>query len=167
MSLKDSGILEFLKSDSGIDFIDTFEPGITREESMERRRRALLVDLFLTGSNAVTEDGCLVNLDMVGRLERNGLTLIGSTTAAFWPDLVSVANTERLPSNFDDKYMGGSDQWCYYQAGRPVLFFFTGLHSEYHTPADDTWLIDAEGMADIGELATRVLIEVATRPSLQ
>ena len=66
MSLKDSGILEFLRSDSGIDFIDTFEPGITREESMERRRRALLVDLFLTGSNAVTEDGCLVNLDMVG-----------------------------------------------------------------------------------------------------
>ena len=66
MSLKDSGILEFLKSAPGIDFIDTFEPGITRDQSMERRRRALLVDLFLTGSNAVTEDGCLVNLDMVG-----------------------------------------------------------------------------------------------------
>jgi hypothetical protein len=66
MSLKDSGILEFLKSEPDIDFIDTFEPGITREESMERRRRALVVDLFLTGSNAVTEDGCLVNLDMIG-----------------------------------------------------------------------------------------------------
>ena len=33
---------------------------------MERRRQALLVDLFLTGSNAVTESGWLVNLDMVG-----------------------------------------------------------------------------------------------------
>jgi hypothetical protein len=66
MSLKDSGILELLKSAPDIDFIDTFEPGIAREESMERRRRALLVDLFLTGSNAVTEDGCLVNLDMIG-----------------------------------------------------------------------------------------------------
>ena len=30
----------------------------------ERRRQALLVDLFLTGTNAVTEDGVLVNLDM-------------------------------------------------------------------------------------------------------
>ena len=109
----------------------------------------------------------MVNLDMVGRLAQNGLTLIGSTTAAYWPDLVSAANTEGLPSNFDDKYMGGSDQWCYYEAGRPVLFFFTGIHSEYHTPADDTWLIDAEGMVDIGELATRVLIEAATRLSLQ
>ena len=66
MSLIDSGILEFLKSVPEIDFIDTFERGITREESMARRRQALLVDLFLTGSNAVTEDGCLVNLDMIG-----------------------------------------------------------------------------------------------------
>ena len=33
---------------------------------IERRRRALLVDLFLTGTNAVTEQGVLVNLDMVG-----------------------------------------------------------------------------------------------------
>jgi hypothetical protein len=109
----------------------------------------------------------MVNLDMVGRLERNGLTLIGSTTATFWPDLVSGSNIEGLPSNYDDKYLGGSDQWCYYEAGRPVLFFFTGIHNEYHTPFDDAWLIDAEGMVDIGELAARVLIEVVTRPSLQ
>ena len=66
MSLKQSGILEYLKSLPEVDFIDTFEPGIPREEILERRRQALLVDLFLTGSNAVTEDGCLVNLDMVG-----------------------------------------------------------------------------------------------------
>ena len=109
----------------------------------------------------------MVNLDMVGRLQRNGLTLIGSTTAAFWPDLVLAANTEGLAYNFDDKYMGGSDQWCYYDAGRPVLFFFTGIHSEYHTPFDDTWLIDGEGVVDVGELAARVLIELVTLPSLQ
>ena len=66
LSLKATGILDFLKSIYGLDFIDTFEPGISRQESMKRRRLALLVDLFLTGSNAVTEDGCLVNLDMVG-----------------------------------------------------------------------------------------------------
>ena len=66
LSLKATGILDFLKSIDELDFIDTFEPGISRQESLERRRLALLVDLFLTGSNAVTEDGCLVNLDMVG-----------------------------------------------------------------------------------------------------
>lgn len=65
-SLKKTGILEYLRSVDAVDFIDTFEPGISREQSMERRRQALLVDLFLTGSNAVTESGWLVNLDMVG-----------------------------------------------------------------------------------------------------
>ncbi len=66
MSLLSTGIIDFLRQDTTITFIDTFEPGIARAESMERRRQALLVDLFLTGSNAVTETGCLVNLDMVG-----------------------------------------------------------------------------------------------------
>jgi hypothetical protein len=40
--------------------------GIPRAEIIERRRRALLVDLFITGTNAITECGKLVNLDMVG-----------------------------------------------------------------------------------------------------
>jgi len=66
LSLRTSGILDFLRSRADLDFIDTFESGIEREESLERRRQALQVDLFLTGTNAVTEDGCLVNLDMVG-----------------------------------------------------------------------------------------------------
>lgn len=46
--------------------IETFDPAATQEERIERRRQALLADLFLTGSNAVTESGMLVNLDMVG-----------------------------------------------------------------------------------------------------
>ncbi|MDX9839949.1 MAG: lactate utilization protein, partial [Desulfobulbus sp.] len=37
-----------------------------RTEILERRRQALLADLFFTGTNAITEKGQLVNLDMVG-----------------------------------------------------------------------------------------------------
>lgn len=66
LSLSATAILDFVRSQPGIDFIETFEPGIDRGELIERRRQALLVDLFLTGTNAVTEDGVLVNLDMVG-----------------------------------------------------------------------------------------------------
>lgn len=66
MSLLATPILDQLKADPRIRFIDTFERGIPRDELIERRRQALLVDLFLTGSNAVTEKGQLVNLDMVG-----------------------------------------------------------------------------------------------------
>lgn len=66
MSLLKTGIIDLLKLDSNISFLDTFEKGVSRDELIERRRQALLVDLFLTGSNAVTENGQLVNLDMVG-----------------------------------------------------------------------------------------------------
>lgn len=47
-------------------YIDTFETGISTSEQIKRMREALTVDLFITGSNALTEQGQLVNLDMIG-----------------------------------------------------------------------------------------------------
>lgn len=66
MTLEATGILEMLADRPDIALIRTFEYGIGSETLMERRRQALLVDLFFSGSNAVTEEGQLVNLDMVG-----------------------------------------------------------------------------------------------------
>ncbi|MBZ4660313.1 MAG: hypothetical protein JG766_2236 [Desulfacinum sp.] len=66
MTLHACGILESIARIDHIRLIRTFEPGVPRPEIIERRRQALLVDLFLTGTNAVTETGQLVNLDMVG-----------------------------------------------------------------------------------------------------
>ncbi len=66
LTLYETGILEFLKQNQSIDLIETFAKDLPRGEILERRRQALLVDLFFTGSNAVTETGKLVNLDMVG-----------------------------------------------------------------------------------------------------
>ena len=66
MTLLETGVLESFRADPAIRFIDTFEKGVDRAEIIERRRQALLSDLFLTGSNAVTQNGKLVNLDMVG-----------------------------------------------------------------------------------------------------
>jgi LUD domain len=66
ISMLSSGIIGEIESIPDIRLIKTFEEGVAREEIMERRRQALLVDVFLTGSNAVTETGELINLDMVG-----------------------------------------------------------------------------------------------------
>lgn len=66
LTLHATGVLEQLAADHHIELIRTFEPGVPREELIERRRRALLVDVFFTGSSAVTETGQLVNLDMIG-----------------------------------------------------------------------------------------------------
>lgn len=62
----ESGLYEALKSRSDTEILDTYDKSFSPEESYERRRRSLLVDLFITGTNAVTEAGQLVNLDMIG-----------------------------------------------------------------------------------------------------
>jgi len=61
-----TGLFQTFKSRTDIALIDTLDKQVPSEELMERRRKSLLVDLFITGSNAVTEDGQLVNLDMLG-----------------------------------------------------------------------------------------------------
>jgi hypothetical protein len=61
-----TGLYEHLKTNQDFEVIDTFAKDLSPEESLERRRQSLHVDLFITGTNAVTEDGQLVNLDMIG-----------------------------------------------------------------------------------------------------
>ncbi len=66
MTFMATGLYNDLKLMSGIDVLDTFDKLPTHEEILELRRRALLADLYITGTNAVTETGTLVNLDMYG-----------------------------------------------------------------------------------------------------
>ncbi len=66
MTLHATGILQALEAIRTVQIIRTFDKSVSRAEIIERRRQALLSDLFLTGSNAITEDGQLVNLDMIG-----------------------------------------------------------------------------------------------------
>lgn len=66
MTFVNTGLYNALKNHPEFTILDTFEKKPPPEEMLERRRQALLVDLFVTGTNAVTEEGQLVNLDMVG-----------------------------------------------------------------------------------------------------
>lgn len=61
-----TGLYDVLKNNNDLKVLDTYDKTLSPEESLERRRQSLLVDLFITGSNAVTESGQLVNLDMFG-----------------------------------------------------------------------------------------------------
>ncbi len=64
-TFKDSGLYYALKERSDIEILDTFKSR-GQEGNLELRRQALLVDLFITGTNAITEQGYLANLDMIG-----------------------------------------------------------------------------------------------------
>ncbi len=66
MTVAGTGLFQAVKARTDIEMVDTLDKQVSAEEFVERRRRSLLVDLFITGTNAVTEDGQLVNLDMFG-----------------------------------------------------------------------------------------------------
>ena len=66
MTFINSGLYQALIDRTDLEVLDTYDKRLSDPEKMERRRRALLADLFIAGTNAVTEGGQLVNLDMIG-----------------------------------------------------------------------------------------------------
>ena len=66
MTFVASGLYDALKDAPDMEVVDTFDKSLSNSEMLERKRASLLVDLFFTGTNAITEDGQLVNLDMMG-----------------------------------------------------------------------------------------------------
>ena len=92
MTVVASGLYDSLKDRPDVKCIDTYDKTISMEEGMERRRQGLTADLFITGTNALTETGQLVNLDMQGNRvasltfgPRNVIVLVSASKVV--PDL--------------------------------------------------------------------------------
>lgn len=66
MTFGATGLGDVLAKNGGLKIFNPYEANITPAEAYERRRQALLVDLYFTGTNAITEEGHLVNLDAFG-----------------------------------------------------------------------------------------------------
>ena len=97
----------------------------------------------------------MINMDMVGRLNDSTKTLTvgGYGTSPVWGQLYGRQGKEALyPAGtyrFDSSGTGPSDHTSFYQKNVPVLFYFTGLHSDYHRPTDDGDKINYNGEAAI------------------
>lgn len=94
----------------------------------------------------------MYNLDMVGRLnEESSLTVYGTGTSPIWKDLLNDKNSfYSFKLNFIDDGFGPSDHSSFYAKDIPVLFYFTGTHSDYHKPSDDFDKINYTGLEKIG-----------------
>ncbi len=66
VTVQQIGLLDWLRKPHGFHLFDQYEEGISMEENVERRRRGLLADIFVSSSNAVTRSGYLVNVDGAG-----------------------------------------------------------------------------------------------------
>ena len=107
----------------------------------------------------------MINMDMVGRLRDNELTVYGTGTADKLNSIVDSANRKykfdlyKVASGW-----GPSDHQSFYRAGVPVLFFFTGLHNDYHRPTDDSDKIDFGNLSRITDIVSDVTFQLAVRP---
>ena len=66
MTLGATGLVDDFHQMASVQVVDPYEKDLSDAQKLELRRQALLVDLYFTGCNAMTEDGRLVNLDMIG-----------------------------------------------------------------------------------------------------
>ncbi len=111
-------------------------------------------ELGLFGSKYFTEHpsidlanaNYMINLDMVGRLNdsTHGLSIGGYGTSPTWGDLITT-NNKFFKIKLDSSGTGPSDHTSFYRKDIPVVFFFTGLHSDYHKPSDDADKINYTG----------------------
>lgn len=109
----------------------------------------------------------MINLDMVGRLnERNNLQISGVGTATGLRDVIySKSDTSVIKLTLSDEGYGPSDHSSFYGKNIPVLFYFTGAHLDYHTPADTYDKINYNGMVKILGLIFNVTEELASSDS--
>ena len=93
-----------------------------------------------------TKTNYMINMDMIGRLNdsTHGFTIGGYGTSPVWGNQLA-SNDKYFKINFDSSGTGPSDHTSFYRKDIPVLFFFTGAHSDYHKPSDDADKINYTG----------------------
>ncbi|MCC6760972.1 MAG: M28 family peptidase [Chitinophagaceae bacterium] len=124
-------------------------------------------ELGLYGSKFYTEHplvdfkqvNYMINMDMVGRLnpESKVLTIGGIGTSPAWSSVLKMNEQTDFSIKIDSSGTGPSDHTSFYRKDLPVLFFFTGLHTDYHKPSDDAHLINYSGMRHIVQYISRII----------
>jgi len=90
----------------------------------------------------------MLNLDMVGRIDSiNGkLSVIGTGTSSQWNTIIDKTVSSTFEIKKAEQESGGSDHASFYVNDIPVLFFFSGLHDDYHKPSDVIGKINFNGI---------------------
>lgn len=107
----------------------------------------------------------MINLDMIGRLQNNELEVSGVGSGKGFMDILRpIFDASGMRVRTSESGVGPSDHAIFYRAGVPVLHFFSGVHPDYHQPADVSYKVNFEGGVRIIRLVEQVALELATRP---
>jgi len=104
----------------------------------------------------------MFNMDMVGRLREDKLTVFGvGTSPTFKDDVTRLGEDAKFKLSLKPEGFGPSDQSSFYAKKIPVLHFFTNTHSDYHRPGDDWQKINFKGIQRIADLFRDVVVFTA------
>ena len=106
----------------------------------------------------LTTANYMINMDMVGRLNdsTHGLNIGGYGTSPTWAQTINSGN-KYFSIKVDSSGTGPSDHTSFYKKNIPVLFLFTGLHSDYHKPTDDADKINYTGIWNVIKYVNRLI----------
>ena len=127
----------------------------------------LLGSGYYTRNPLVPTDGmvAMINLDMIGRPQDRKIYVGGVGTAQEFRALVEEENKAvGLKLQYSLGGYGASDHSSFTARQVPVLFFFSGLHSDYHKPSDTWEKINAPDAADVLRLVRRVALRLDAKP---
>ncbi|MEZ5427274.1 MAG: M20/M25/M40 family metallo-hydrolase [Pyrinomonadaceae bacterium] len=151
----------------------------------------------LLGSKAYVNDPvfpldktvAMINMDMVGRLHENKLTIGGMGTASEWSNLIEENNwtkggkvllaslnsadaqknsstpLKKFELSLSQDGFGPSDHSSFYGKQIPVLFFFTGTHTDYHKPSDTSDKINYDGLEKITDFVAGIVRSIDQNPN--
>lgn len=154
---------------------------LAREFSKHRDRlkRSIVLGAFageelgLLGSDYYTSHSpipldqvvAMINLDMIGRVSKNRLYVAGAGTSPNFRHLLEEANKQTgFELSFSSSGYGASDHTSFTKHNIPVLFFFSGLHSDYHKPSDTWDKINASDGARVVSLIYEVVRRLEATP---
>ena len=108
----------------------------------------------------------MINMDMIGRVREGKIYIGGSDTGTtLRPLLNQVVGKYPLHVDYSDASGYGSSDHTSFTIGKvPVLFFFSGLHADYHKPSDTWDKIDAPDAVTVLDLVAEVTDDLRESP---
>ena len=113
------------------------------------------------------ETAAMINLDMVGRMskDKERVIILGVGSSKSFDKLLDDINKKHgLTLQKQAGSRGDSDHHYFNQSKVPYLFFFSGMHPDYHRPTDDVEKADFDKAAKIARAAYRLGYEMAQAP---
>jgi len=113
----------------------------------------------------LTSIEAMLNMDMIGRVAGDKLSIGGvGTSPAFKPALEDLGKDSGLVITTSESGYGASDHTSFNARKIPVLFFFSGSHTDYHKPSDTADKINAGGAVKVLALVYKLANHLAAAP---